>query len=117
LFSTYQGQRGTSLDVCTATTTSGLSKLYAISLLDATAIANLDTSTGTGTVFNAADRSVDLNIPGLPPSATIIYPDDGGGTVSLTGRKATVIVGLESVFSFPDRFFPVDWEEIIKTIP
>ena len=122
LFSTYQGQRGTSLDVCTATTTSGLSKLYAISLLDATAVANLDTSTGSGTVFNAADRSIDLNIPGLPPTPVIVYPptggsSGGGGSVSLSGRNATVIVGLESVFSFPDRFFPVNWEEIIKTIP
>jgi len=125
LFSTYQGQRSTSSDVCTATTSSGLANLYAISLLDATAVADLDPSTGGGTgggtVFNAADRSIDLNTPGLPPTPVILFPPDGsgggGGSVSLSGREATVIVGLESVFRFPDRFFPVNWEEIIQTTP
>ncbi|HDH15567.1 MAG TPA: hypothetical protein ENG90_03680 [Gammaproteobacteria bacterium] len=118
LFSTYQGQRSTSADVCTATTSSGLSNLYAISLLDATAVANLDTSTGTGTVFNAADRSIDLNIPGLPPTPVIIFPPaSGSGGVNLGDKGATVIVGLQRAIKLPDRLFLIDWEEIIQTTP
>ena len=127
LFSTYQGTRNSSNDVCLATSTTGQSNVYALNLLDGTAVLDLSnavTSGGTdgtgGTadevgVINSADRSISLNIQGLPPTPVIVFPDPGTGEVSLSGREAIAIVGLEAVFRFPDRFFPVNWEEIIDT--
>ena len=127
LFSTYQGDRNSSNDVCLATSTTGQSNVYALNLLDGTAVLDLSnavTSGGTGGtggtgdevgVINSADRSISLNIQGLPPTPVIVFPDPGTGEVSLSGREAIAIVGLEAVFRFPDRFFPVNWEEVIDT--
>ena len=129
LFSTYQGERGNQADVCLATQADGQSKIYALSLLDGSAVldlsnANIDLDGGTGgtggenegvVVINSADRSIGLSTQGLPPAPVIVFPDPGTGEVSLSGRKAVALVGLESVFRFPDRFFPVNWEEIIDT--
>ena len=41
LFSTYQGERNATADVCLATTTSGLSNVYAMNLLDGSAVLDL----------------------------------------------------------------------------
>ena len=113
LFTTYQGERSVPDDVCTATTSSGLSQVYALNLTDASARLDLD-ETG---VLNVGDRTVSLNAPGLPGTPVILFPDDGSASVSLSGREASVIVGLEDVFRFPDRFYPVNWEQIIETTP
>jgi hypothetical protein len=114
LFSTYQGERVEPADVCTASTSSGQSNVYAVNLLDASATLDIDESG----VVTIADRSVALNIPGLPPTPVIIFPPSGtSGSVNLSGRSAIAIVGLEEVFRFPDRFFPVNWEQIIQTTP
>ena len=127
LFSTYQGTRNSSDDVCLATSTTGQSNVYALNLLDGSAVLDLSnavTSGGSGGtggtgdevgVINSADRSISLNIQGLPPTPVIVFPDPGTGEVSLSGREAIAIVGLEAVFRFPDRFFPVNWEEVIDT--
>jgi len=129
LFSTYQGQANAADDVCTATSSSGNSNVYAVNLLDGSAVLDLSNAeidgvpggvgdTGDGVaIINSADRSVGLNIPGLPPTPVIVFPDPGTGEVSLAGRNAVAIVGLEAVFKFPDRFFPVNWEQIIDTTP
>ena len=126
LFSTYQGERGNQADVCSATSADGQSKIYALNLLNGSAVLDLsnaiiDLETVTegqqeGTIIiNSADRSIGLNTQGLPPAPVIVFPDPGTGEVSLSGRSAVAIVGLEAVFRFPDRFFPVNWEEIIDT--
>jgi type IV pilus assembly protein PilY1 len=127
LFSTYQEVSGEiNTDVCAATSTQGQSHVYALSLIDGSAVLDLSNAVidletveegleqGTITI-NSADRSIGLNIQGLPPTPVIVFPDPGTGEVTLSGRSAVAIVGLEAVFRFPDRFFPVNWEEIIDT--
>ena len=114
LFSTYQGERVVPDDVCTAGSSDGLSNIYAVGLLNASASLDLDESG----VVTIADRTVALSIPGLPPTPVILFPPDGSSSsVSLSGREASVIVGLEEVFKFPDRYYPVNWEQIIQTTP
>jgi len=55
-----------------------------------------------------ADRSKSLNIPGMPPSPSLLFPADDNGKL---GGEVISIVGLEEVQRWPDRFHPVTWEE------
>ena len=106
-FTTYQGTRPPVADVCEIAASKGSSKIYAVSLLDATAALDLDDNG----ILNIGDRNLTTNQPGIGSPPWLTYDPGGGGGGS--GLKVTVGVGLESVFKFPDRFFPVNWEEII----
>ena len=97
LFTTYSGTKTARTEICVASETSGTSSFYALNLIDATA----------ATQFGFDERSQTLNIPGLPPGATLIF----------TGDDVRTTVGLEEVGNFPDIFRGIYWEEVINGMP
>jgi type IV pilus assembly protein PilY1 len=110
LFTTYSGS-STPAEECTGTSSTGVSHLYAINMIDGSAILQVSGSNfqqPTRALTNA-DRQVELDIPGLPPEPGLMFPDDAGKL----GGKVVAVVGLTSPAQWPDRFHPISWEEVI----
>lgn len=64
----------------------GLSRLYLISALNGTPVVDYSTpganpASCSGTACDRADRSINLNVQGLPADPAIIFPGVGGGIV------------------------------------
>jgi hypothetical protein len=98
LFTTYSGSSVSAAE-CSAASSTGVSHLYAISMIDGSPIL---------TGFSGL-RQIELKIPGLPPAPKLLFPDYGGKL----GGKVVGTVGLEKVAEWPDRFHSVSWEEVI----
>ncbi len=119
-FTTYKNDTSgtsSSTDPCVASSANGSASLYVINMEDGSAMVNAvdgkfdQDSTDT---LTKADRKVGLNIPGMPPSPTLLFPkSDVDGDVRL-GGTVVAIVGLETVLQWPDRFHPISWEEVIE---
>lgn len=110
LFTAYSGS-STAADVCSASSSVGTSSLYAISMIDGSAVLQVsdgDFITPTR-ALTTNDRQVDLEISGLPPSPSLMFPDDDGKL----GGKVVAIVGLTSPAQWYDRFHSISWEEVI----
>ena len=60
----------------------GISSAWAINLLNGQPVFNFDT---TNNDLTRSDRKGVLNLQGLPPSPTILFPGDGGGVTTFFG--------------------------------
>ncbi len=107
LFTTYSGTRANANDVCAAGNTTSESHFWAVNMLTgASVFSKLD---GDATDFTTADRKKSLNIPGMPPSPTLVFP----GTAQGSSGKVIALVGLQEVTRWSDRFHAIYWEEVI----
>ena len=108
MFTTYRGyvEGDVSNDACVASSAKGKSAFFAVDMTSGNSIfADMD---GNDDNLVLADRSKSLNIPGMPPSPSLLFPADNNGKL---GGEVISIVGLEEVQRWPDRFHPVTWEE------
>jgi type IV pilus assembly protein PilY1 len=112
LFTTYKGTREEP-DVCTATSVDGESFLYILDMRHGgarfgVADGKFQQSDDPGT----NDRKISLEIPGMPPSPTLMFPAGDGGT----GPSGWVLalVGLQAPAKWPDHYHPISWEEVIE---
>jgi type IV pilus assembly protein PilY1 len=94
LFTTYSSEREAATEACGTSEAEGNAKFYAINLIDATPSPR----------FGSNNRAFGLNIPGLPPAPSLVFP----------GGKVRTVVGLEEVGDFPDTFRATYWEEVIE---
>ncbi len=69
----------TQVNSCTG---NGASSSWAINLLDGQPVFNFDTSSDS---LTRSDRKGVLNLQGLPPSPTILFPSDGGAVTTFFG--------------------------------
>ncbi len=129
LFSTYTVTNATTpSDICKVGSIDGYGSIYAVSLLDATAL--FATMDGNADALDVNDRARTLNVPGLPPEPVVIYPgtanggnngdsNNGGadsgnnGTGSTPSGVVVAIGGLEKIVTWPDRFRALYWEEVL----
>jgi type IV pilus assembly protein PilY1 len=108
MFTTFSADISNNLSVCEAEGTTGTSRFYAINMVNGTAMfPDLD---GDGSLLNIQDRSKELNMRGLPPTANLVFPENGAGMLS-TSVKA--MVALEEVAEWPNQLIPIWWEEVI----
>ena len=108
-FTSFQAKRTESEDICAATSSMGDNSLYAIKLIDGTAVLDINEDND----LDASDRSKKLRSSGYPATPVIITPpanNDSNG-------KGLTIIGPGNTFRLPDRFFPLSWEEVIDQYP
>ncbi len=107
LFVTYSGIRSGGGSPCDVGATIGESKFYGINMLTGGSVfAELG---GAGDTLNTADRYMTINIPGMPPPVSLIFPATGDGP----GEEVVATVGLQEVARWPDRYHAMYWEEVI----
>jgi type IV pilus assembly protein PilY1 len=121
LFTTYTPSTGTSSNPCTPSV--GTNRIYAVSVLDGSPVANLNNQNN----LSITDRSQTLAQTGIAPGVTILFPPPGGGGGGGGGgvgggggggggggpQKPTCMVGNEAVAvcpSFNNRLKTV-WSE------
>ncbi len=113
IFTTFSATRADSLGVCEARGATGTPRIYAVDLIDANAKFSWDG--GDETNLTIADRSDTLNMMGLPPTPTLVFPgqEDADGN-EVIGRTVHLLVGIEEKREWSDRFLPLYWEEVIE---
>ena len=112
LFTTYKGTREVP-DVCTATSVDGESFLYILDMRHGGARFGVaDGKFQKSDNLDKNDRKISLEIPGMPPSPTLMFPAGDGGT----GPSGWVLalVGLQAPAKWPDHYHPISWEEVIE---
>ncbi|MEJ2622561.1 MAG: hypothetical protein P8163_20615 [Candidatus Thiodiazotropha sp.] len=65
------------------------------------------------TPLSVSDRSDTLNMLGIPPSPTLVFPGEDNNGTQVIGRKVHLLVGMEKKAEWSDRFRPIYWEEVI----
>ncbi|MET0068205.1 MAG: hypothetical protein ABW076_17820 [Candidatus Thiodiazotropha sp.] len=113
IFTTFSATREDTLGVCEARGASGTARIYAVDLVDANA--KFSWHGGDESNLTVADRSDTLNMLGIPPTPTLVFPgetDDQGNEV--IGRTVHLLVGIEEKREWSDRFLPLYWEEVIE---
>ncbi len=109
LFTTFSATRDAELAVCEARGATGISRFYAINMIDGSAMfAGLG---GDNSTLSGGDRSKVLNMLGMPPTPTLVFPDGGQG---MLGSVVKAMVGLEEVTEWPMQLIPIWWEEVIE---
>ncbi len=103
-FTVFQGNRTDSKDVCTASSSMGSNRLYAIRLLDGAAAMDMNKDRNIGT----EDRSKKLITTGIPPTALII---------PRRNEEDDPTADPDNAIQLPDRFHTLSWEEIIDQYP
>jgi type IV pilus assembly protein PilY1 len=111
IFNTYKAERTGNSDPCVAAATSGESRTYVLDMTNGSAKFDRNTS---GDMFDQDstntpdkdDRSVLLNIPGMPPAPSLIFPS-GSDNVYAGGGN------LKFPLRWPDHFHAISWEEVI----
>lgn len=119
LFTTYSAERSGELAACVARGAVGTSRFYTVNMTSAAAM--FDGLGGSEGTLDGNDRSRLLNIAGMPPTPTLVFPDvltddnqTGGQTgVSVLGSVVKAMVGLEEVNEWPLQLIPIWWEEVI----
>ena len=111
-FTTFQGERSSGVDSCTATSSMGHHSIYAIRLQDGTAALDINKDNE----LDASDRSATLPSSGLP-AAPIVVSGRKNNDTDRSNPAGLTLIGLESVFQLPDRFLPLSWEEVIDQYP
>ncbi|MCF6224722.1 MAG: hypothetical protein L3J22_00245 [Xanthomonadales bacterium] len=107
LFTTYSGTRSNIDDVCDGGVTEGEANFWAVNMLTGAAVfSDLD---GEPNDLVTDDRTKSLNIPGMPPAPTLLFP----GTDEGPGKVVVALVGLQEVTRWPDRFHAIYWEQVI----
>lgn len=111
LFTVFFGN-STAADVCEASQSTGASTLYALNMINGSAILQVSGNNfiQPTRVLTNDDRQLHMDkVLGLPPSPGLMFPDDDGKL----GGNVIAIVGLQSAARWRDRFIPVSWEEVI----
>ncbi len=116
LFTTFSAERSPDLAACEARGSSGVGRAYAVNMRDASAM--IDGFGGSEGTLDVNDRSKVLGMLGMPPSPTILFPEDAttaadSETVAV-GHVVNALVGLENITEWPERFRPIFWEEVIQ---
>ncbi len=102
-FTAFSGDKLINTDICNANGVTSESSIYAVTLLSASAI--YEDFDGDDPDLTADDRVTVINVPGIPPSPSILLPDTGG---------AKIFSGLHEVGDlvlYPQEIY---WEEIIE---
>ncbi len=116
LFTAYKGTK-TEPDVCTATAVEGESFLYVLDMKHGGARFSADGDMfqqGNTTNLTKLDRKVSLQIPGMPPSPTLMFPAGDGSEGNDEGAPSgwvLALVGLQAPAKWPDKYHPISWEE------
>ncbi len=108
LFTAYSGDKLVNSDICQGNGAAGESTFWAVGLLSAQAI--FDDFDGDDTALGIDDRSKALQVPGLPPSPTLLFPENPDGGI---GGDVISTVGLEEATRWGQQFFELYWEEVI----
>jgi type IV pilus assembly protein PilY1 len=112
IFTTYSAIRADDLGDCEAIGALGTARVYAVHMVNSGAVFNWNG--GSEDNLNVSHRSDTLNMLGIPPSPTLVFPgetDDDGNQV--IGKKVHLLVGIEKKREWSDRFRPIYWEEVI----
>ncbi|MES9850929.1 MAG: hypothetical protein ABW170_03770 [Candidatus Thiodiazotropha sp. L084R] len=110
-FTTYSAVRAEDLGDCEARGATGTARIYGLNMINAGAVINF--SGGSNTNLTASHRSDTLNMLGIPPSPTLVFPGEDNDGTQVIGRKVHLLVGLEKKTEWSDRFRPIYWEEVI----
>ncbi|MFW2438872.1 MAG: pilus assembly protein [Arenicellales bacterium] len=110
-FISFQAERSSSEDICTATSSMGHHSIYAIRLLDGTAALDINDDGE----LDASDRSKTLPSSGLPAAPLVVSSSHNGDTDK--NPAGSTLIGLENIYQLPDRFLPLSWEEVIDQYP
>ncbi len=117
LFTTYKGTRSANSDPCLATSTQGESQLYILDMTNGGAKFGTDDNKfvqDSSDPLTSDDRSVQLGIPGMPPSPDLIFPKTSSDPdANPFGGVVKGCVGLQCPAKWKDRFHPISWEEVI----
>jgi type IV pilus assembly protein PilY1 len=115
MFTTYNAERSSELAACEARSATGTSRFYTVNMIDASAMfSGLGGNEGT---LDINDRTKFLNMAGLPPTPTLLFPDnqtDESGGGNILGSVVTALVALENVNDWPLQLIPIWWEEVIN---
>jgi type IV pilus assembly protein PilY1 len=112
-FTTYSTDIVEPDNLCEAAGTIGTARIYGLNLLTANAAINWNGSSENPLTIK--DRSTQLELQGIPPSPTLIFPgetDKDGNTV--IGKKIFLFSDLKKKHEWSDRFRPIYWEEVIN---
>ncbi len=110
-FTSFQGERSESDDRCTASSSMGRNSIYAIKLVDGSAVLDINEDD----TLDASDRSKTLPSSGIPPAAVVVSTD-----IKTDGEKEDAdepAIGPGSTLRLPNRFLPLSWEEVIDQYP
>ncbi|KHF25519.1 hypothetical protein BOW40_01240 [Solemya velum gill symbiont] len=116
-FTTFSGRITPAAGVCDPSDLTFTSRLFALNLRTAGAvIRHFDNDTSD---LSTADRSVELNVAGLPPAPSIFFvgeteTEENGETVTTPVNKLFVGAGLDIPVSSTYRPVPLWWEEVIN---
>jgi type IV pilus assembly protein PilY1 len=111
-FTTYSATRAEDLGDCEARGATGTARVYGLELITADAVINWDGDSDAP--LTASDRSDTLNMLGIPPSPTLVFPGENDDGNEVIGKKVHLLVGIEKKHEWSDRFRPVYWEEVIE---
>ncbi|MEJ2403888.1 MAG: PilC/PilY family type IV pilus protein [Candidatus Thiodiazotropha sp.] len=107
LFTTYSATRVENQDPCESQGASGVARFYAINMVNGAAM--FGSMDGDDGVLNGNDRSKILNINTIPPTPSLLFPENGEGRL---GSVIKAMVGLEEVTEWPMQLIPITWEEV-----
>jgi type IV pilus assembly protein PilY1 len=110
-FTTYSAVRAEDLGDCEARGATGTARLYGINMIDANAV--IHWGGDSDAPLSASDRSDTLNMLGIPPSPTLVFPGEDNDGTQVIGRRVHLLVGMEKKTEWSDRFRPIYWEEVI----
>ncbi|MES9939362.1 MAG: hypothetical protein ABW104_13170 [Candidatus Thiodiazotropha sp. 6PLUC2] len=110
-FTTYSAIRAEDLGDCEARGANGTARIYGLNMINASAVINF--TGGSNTNLTTSNRSHTLNMLGIPPSPTLVFPGEDNDGTQVIGRKVHLLVGLEKMAEWSDRFRPIYWEEVI----
>ena len=117
LFTTYKSTPSPNSDPCLATSTQGESRLYILDMTNGGAKFGTDNNKfvqDSSDPLTTDDRSVQLSIPGMPPSPDLIFPKTSNDPdANPFGGVVKGCVGLQCPAKWKDRFHPISWEEVI----
>ncbi len=110
-FSSFQGARSESEDLCTATSSMGKNSIYAIKLVDGTAALDMNEDD----TLDTSDRSKELPSSGFPPATVVVSTNIS--TDSREDDRGRPVIGPGGTLYLPNRFLPLSWEEVIDQYP
>ncbi len=117
LFTTYKGTRSANSDPCLATATQGEARLYILDMTSGGAkfgTSNNKFVQNSNATLTKNDRSVQLSIPGMPPSPNLIFPKTNSNpNANPFGGVVKGCVGLQCPAKWKDKFHAISWEEVI----
>lgn len=110
-FTGFQGERSESGDRCTASSSMGKGSIYAIKLVDGTAVLDMNEDD----TLDASDRSKTLPSSGIPPAAVVVSTDIEADRDKEDSDSPAI--GPGNTLRLPNRFIPFSWEEVIDQYP